>query len=73
MKSDGRGLWTCTDIGLAHLEGQKWRFLSAQDGLLENDCNSMALSRFDDVWYAYQRLAAFSLIQNPIRLEPAHP
>ena len=71
-KIDQHGnLWACYSGGLAHKEEAGWRVLSARDGLLENQCGSLAVDRDGDVWYGYETLHDFSFIRNPLSTEPS--
>lgn len=70
MKVDAEGgLWACYAGGLAHKDALGWHVLSRSDGLLDNECSSLAVEKDGDIWYAYPDLA-FSLIHQPAGNHP---
>ena len=66
LKFDRFGrLWACGDTGLLHEDGNKWRSFSAKNGLQDTPCINFAIDRQQDIWYAYLRIPALTLIRNP--------
>ncbi len=66
LKFDRFGrLWACGDTGLLHEDGNKWRSFSAKNGLKDTPCINFAIDRQQDIWYAYLRIPALTLIRNP--------
>ena len=57
-------LWTCSSVGLSHLNQSGWHTISTKDGLLQNQCGSMTEDERGDFWYAYDTLPGFALIHD---------
>jgi tRNA A-37 threonylcarbamoyl transferase component Bud32 len=59
-----RKLWACYNGGLVvRTEDGKWQEFTVKDGLLTNDCWSVAPLASGDVWYAYRGARDIALIR----------
>ena len=59
-----RKLWSCYHGGaVVRDENGRWREITTRDGLLVNDCWSLAPLANGDVWYAYMGAPAIGLIR----------
>jgi ligand-binding sensor domain-containing protein/tRNA A-37 threonylcarbamoyl transferase component Bud32 len=59
-----RALWACHWNEVAVRQNQHWRHIGPKDGLLNDFCQSVAVTPNGDAWVGYGSFSAFSLIQN---------
>jgi tRNA A-37 threonylcarbamoyl transferase component Bud32 len=56
-------LWACLDRKVVRLANDRWTQITQKDGLLDDDCRSVAVLPNGDVWIAYSQLADLSRIR----------
>ena len=56
------GIWACHGRSVEVIEGDHWKQITHKDGLLDDDCRSIAVLPNGDVWVGYANLGSLSRI-----------